>query len=666
VVQKVYTLLLMFTLHLTISASAQSMPGVPEQYKRLFFQYSDQRKWYERALNSLGLPTQRLGRSYALIAGVTQYPNFPPVQRSLKPAEVDIERLKSYLKSQEFFDEIVVLKDGDMTLDNLDFFLGSYFPSQLAASPHSRFLFAYSGHGYVEEHTDTVRGFLLKSAATSGTDHDNRIELGVVRALLAPVIDSAEKVLVLINSCHSGAFLIRRSFGSNPLGPGERGAYAIMASRASESSLHLDSVGPGSVFFEKVFAALGGVADNAPRDGVVTFHELDTYLHSEIPIVTNGKQNPIEGDISRDGSVGEFFFLNRSRQVQLGNAEVWNPGNVSTFGTQAGDELERGRAAFLDGKMDQALQAFTRAAAAGNSDAMNYVGYLYDNGQGVKQDYEQAKEWYEKAEKAGNSEATNNLGYLYGQGRGVKQDYQQAQEWYEKAASAGNASAMDNLGYLYGHGLGVGQDYQQAKQWYEKGAMAGSAEAMYNLGYLYDKGYGVKQDYLQAKQWYEKAAMAGNAEAVNNLGYLYDKSHGVKQDYLQAKQWYEEAAMAGNAEAFNNLGYLYDKGHGVRQDYRQALRWYEKAAAAGNSDGMNNIAYLYDNGHGIKRDYRQAKQWYEKAAMAGNARAMYHLGYLYEHGHGVTQDYHQARQWYEKAAAAGDIDASKRLRRLGE
>jgi lysozyme len=125
----VCALLLLSTLCLPVSASAQS-PNVPEQYKNLFFYYSDQRSLYEKALNSIGLTSNPVGRSYALIAGVTQYPNFSPVEKNLQPAAVDIEKLKSYLKDQEFFDEIVVLKDGDMNFDNLNYFLQSYFPAR--------------------------------------------------------------------------------------------------------------------------------------------------------------------------------------------------------------------------------------------------------------------------------------------------------------------------------------------------------------------------------------------------------------------------------------------------------------------------------------------------------------------------------------------------------
>lgn len=665
----IYLTLLALVLHLPSSALAQSTPDVPDQYKRFFFQFADRRSLYEKALNSIFRATSvPVGRSYALIAGVAQYPNFPAIDRFLKPGEVDIEKLELYLRDQEFFDEIVVLKDGDMTLNNLNYFLEAYFPSRLNVSPHARFLFAYSGHGYAEGSAETVRGFLLTSAATSRADRVNRIDLEVVRTLLGPVIDSAEKVLVLINSCHSGVFLGRKPFGPNsgsgPFFPGDRGAHAIMASRANESSFHLDNVGPGSVFFEKIFAALEGVADTAPRDGVVTYRELFTYLHSEIPYVTNFSQNPVEGDISRNGSVGEFFFFNRSRQVELGNVKPWNPANAKSFGTQAGDELELGRVAFLASKFDQAEQAFRRAADADNPSGTNALGWLYQQGLGVKQDYKQARWWYQKAASAGHAGGMNNLAYLYLYGLGVNKDYEQARQWYEKAAAADDASSMSGLGYIYLYGLGAKRNYEQALWWYKKAAEAGDGNGMNGLGHLYEYGRGVKQDYKQARQWYEKAATSDNVRGMVNLGQLYEYGLGVKQDYGQARQWYEGAARKRDGKGMNNLGFLYQHGRGVNQDYVQARQWYEQAAATGDASGMNNLGFLYDNGLAVKRDYKQARQWYDKAANAGDVRAMYHLGVLYDYGRGVKRNYNQARRWYKKAAAAGDKDAKGRLRTL--
>ncbi|MGA8028394.1 MAG: caspase family protein [Bryobacteraceae bacterium] len=494
---------------------AQSSPAEDPHF---FVQRADQRSRFQRALNLIGKTSFPVGRSFALVAGVTQYPNFPLLERSLTPAAVDVEKLQTYLKEQEFFDEIVVLKDGDMTLSNLNYFLENYFPDRLAHSPHSRFLFAYSGHGYSIEAGGTRRGYLLTSPATTLTDPVNRLGLDVLRTMLGPAIDSAEKVLVLINSCDSGAFLGRRGFGPSPLAPGQEGAHAIMASMSKQQSLHLDSVGPGSVFFEKLLAGLGGPADKSPADGVVTYLELDAYLHQEIPFATNGDQNPVEGDISRNGSVGQFFFLNRSRQLSFGNAPPWNPKDAVAFGVPAEDVLGKGREAYEANRFTEAVRLFMQAAGAGNGEAMVYLGQMYEQGWGVTPDYQQARHWYEKAAAVGNAPAMNYLGILFADGRGVTQDYQQARQWFEKGTAAGSAAATENLGTLYREGDGVTPDYQQARQYYERAAATGSARAMEDLGDLYYYGRGgIAQDYQQARQWYQRAAAAGDDRAKLRL-----------------------------------------------------------------------------------------------------------------------------------------------------
>ena len=696
-------------LGLSISAWGQGPPNVPQQYKRLFYQYSDQRPFYEKALNSAGLTTVPKGRGFALIAGVTQYPNFQVVDRDLKPAAIDIEKLKSYLKDQEYFDEIVVLKDGDFNLDTLNYFLQNYFPEKLANSPHSRFLFAYSGHGYAVGSGDTARGSLLTSSAISKTDPINRIDLDVLRTFLVPDIDAAEKVLVLINACQSGAFLGRKAFGANPLGPGDRGAHAIMASRTNQQSLQVNNVGPGSVFFEKIFAGLEGAADNAPRDGVVTYHELDTYLRSEIPYATGGNQTPMEGDISRNGSIGEFFFLNRGRQVQLGNTKSWNPGNARSFGVAANDLFDLGYTAYKAHNYAEALGHFEDAAQAGNVSAQSMLGYMYFAGQGVPTDRNTARSWFEKAADAGDSLSMTNLGVLYELGSGVPRDYQLARSWYEKAVAVGSAPAMSNLGVLYQNGTGVPLDYQKAREWFEKSAAAGNARGMFLLGRLYSLGNGVPQDYTKARRWFDRGAAAGDPASMNGIGVMYGQGQGTPQDYTQARQWYEKAAAAGDSTAMYNLGILYEYGHGLPSDHAQAHQWYEKAVAAGDTDAgdrlnkMNGtdlysrgyaaylthnyekaldlfhqaadaghsdaqlmLGYMSDRGFGVPQDDAQARIWYQKAADKGNATAMANLGVLYQEGQGGAQDYQLARQRFETAAAGGNASAMFSLGRMYE
>lgn len=78
--------------------------------------------------------------------------------------------------------------------------------------------------------------------------------------------------------------------------------------------------------------------------------------------------------------------------------------------------------------------------------------------------------WYGRAADAGDSEAQTNIGYLYEQGLGVTQDYAKAMNWYRKAAAQGNAQAERNIGSLFDKGLGVPQDPSEAAAWYKKAA----------------------------------------------------------------------------------------------------------------------------------------------------------------------------------------------------
>jgi len=254
--------------------------SVPAKYRPLFHYYVDRRSISEKALNLVHLTTEDIGRSFALIAGVSRYPGFrPPDDPNLAPAAADLKNLEQYLKRQEFFDEIVVLKDADMTYDNLQYFLQVYFPDRLKKSPYSRFLFAYSGHGI----TDGSSGYLLLSTAKDLKDTNSALDLAVVHALVQHVVRAGHQVLVLLNACYGGAFL-KTSFTPARLVPRRPGAHAITAGGSSEKTWHDSSLGEGSLFFETLFQGLGGAADSA-GDGVITVDEIAAYLKKHIEVL---------------------------------------------------------------------------------------------------------------------------------------------------------------------------------------------------------------------------------------------------------------------------------------------------------------------------------------------------------------------------------------------
>jgi TPR repeat protein len=101
---------------------------------------------------------------------------------------------------------------------------------------------------------------------------------------------------------------------------------------------------------------------------------------------------------------------------------------------------------------------------------------MYENGEGVPQDYAQAVTWYRRAAEQGVSEAQTNLGVMYENGEGVPQDYAQAVTWYKRAADQGHAGAQYNLGVRYAQGQGVPKDYIIAHMWGSISAANGSED----------------------------------------------------------------------------------------------------------------------------------------------------------------------------------------------
>jgi TPR repeat protein len=183
----------------------------------------------------------------------------------------------------------------------------------------------------------------------------------------------------------------------------------------------------------------------------------------------------------------------------------------------------------------QNLDTLKKQAANGDANAQKNLGYAFDLGRGVPQDYEQAAVWYRRAAEQGNAKAQFNLGLLYYNGQGVQQDYAQAAVWDRRAAEQGFIDAQFNLGLSYYHGQGVSQDYAQAAVWWRKAAEQGDAQAQYNLGLLYHEGQGVPKDNAQAILWTRKAAEQGYARAQINLDVMQSEEKDAESAKFTSK-----------------------------------------------------------------------------------------------------------------------------------
>jgi tetratricopeptide (TPR) repeat protein len=152
----------------------------------------------------------------------------------------------------------------------------------------------------------------------------------------------------------------------------------------------------------------------------------------------------------------------------------------------------------------------------------------------VAQDYAKARDWYEKAAAGDNTDAMVYLGALYENGQGVAQDHAKARDWYEKAAAGDNATAMFNLGWLYENGHGVTQDYAKAREWFEKAADKGDARAKMALEQLPIRETETAGRYDEALRLEEAFAAQVEAEETKREG----KPGEQTADALREVSWY--------------------------------------------------------------------------------------------------------------------------------
>jgi TPR repeat protein len=119
--------------------------------------------------------------------------------------------------------------------------------------------------------------------------------------------------------------------------------------------------------------------------------------------------------------------------------------------------------AYDGGDFDTARDNWTRAAHAGNSDAMTALANLYLQGEGIAMDRTQALMWYRRAAAVGDEIAQLNLGELMAKGQVIRRDNVGAYFWLSLAGRAGNSWAA-NEATRVGRRLSVDQRLQTERR----------------------------------------------------------------------------------------------------------------------------------------------------------------------------------------------------------
>jgi TPR repeat protein len=147
-------------------------------------------------------------------------------------------------------------------------------------------------------------------------------------------------------------------------------------------------------------------------------------------------------------------------------------------------EFNAGLAALQRGHYATAYRSWIDIAQAGNLRAKSNIGYLYEHGLGVSQNYTKAMDWYLEAAEAGLAEAQHNLGMMYAEARGTDESWGRALVWFKRAAEQNSVESLYMIGLSYYRGLGQIEDKSQAYRYFKLSAERGYADAQYMLSYM--------------------------------------------------------------------------------------------------------------------------------------------------------------------------------------
>nr|DAF12137.1 MAG TPA: Sel1-like repeat [Crassvirales sp.] len=145
---------------------------------------------------------------------------------------------------------------------------------------------------------------------------------------------------------------------------------------------------------------------------------------------------------------------------------------------------------------------------------------------------EKAAYWYLQAAKKGNAKAQGKIGYFYEYGIGLRQDFLKAIYWTKLGAENGDPTAQYYMGMMYANGLALYKNHSNNKYyWYKgnghfrtSGDVLGIDLTGYELNLVLNKPYIVylEPDITKAKYYLSLSAKQGYKDAQDALEKVYE------------------------------------------------------------------------------------------------------------------------------------------------
>ncbi|KAG2234805.1 hypothetical protein INT48_006722 [Thamnidium elegans] len=309
----------------------------------------------------------------------------------------------------------------------------------------------------------------------------------------------------------------------------------------------------------------------------------------------------------------------------------------------------------------RAIYLFKKTAIAwGNRVAQYYVGIMYRDGDGVKQNNESSIHWLTLSANHGWCDAQVNLGYMYQNGIYAKKDYNKALYYYKKALQMKKEST-DEM-YLFGNKeFKINYDSKELflYQLSETINKMNGCPSPLHTAKSYDQQFPTKQKFYEINFWYTICKEQQHHVLVRSfIGELYFYGHGnFKKDHSKAKIWFEKAAKNGSANGQLFMGSLYQ----YQENYKQALVWYTMASKNGSQEALFKLAEYY---YHIEKDYIKAKYYCELVLdrTEGHGQAYNMMGDIYSNGNQeIKLNNDKAIHYYSKAMDYGCHKGATRI-----
>ncbi len=249
---------------------------------------------------------EQVGSKWALLIGINRYEhpvsggfNITPLKVAVRDAQTLTQFLTDPTSAGFPLDQVFTLVDGAATKRNILLTLNDIV---LKAGEKDLVLIYFSGHGFHDQKRDLT--YLLPFDAEMQDPSTTCIALRDLRDKFDEL--SANKVVTILDACHSGGIKIRGTKGveESPyqyyLDAFEQaeGRPMLLSSDESEVSWEMAN-GQNSVFTHFLIKGMSGEAD-FDGDGVVGFSEASRYVEQRVPDYTRANGLSAQRPTRRD------------------------------------------------------------------------------------------------------------------------------------------------------------------------------------------------------------------------------------------------------------------------------------------------------------------------------------------------------------------------------